>query len=125
MTAVAVDHLVVAAATLDEGVAWCERTLGVTPAPGGKHALFGTHNRLLAIGSAAFEHRAGGVALAQRHQRERAALTREMQRFAGVGQRPALAALGLHMGLRHFKLREAQSGRCWSWCWVGARHWRR
>jgi hypothetical protein len=51
MTAVAVDHLVVAAATLDEGVAWCERTLGVTPAPGGKHALFGTHNRLLAIGS--------------------------------------------------------------------------
>lgn len=43
------DHLVVGAATLDEGVAWCERVLGVTPQPGGKHALMGTHNRLLLI----------------------------------------------------------------------------
>lgn len=45
----AFDHLVVAAATLDEGVAWCEATLGRTPAPGGAHALFGTHNRLLRL----------------------------------------------------------------------------
>lgn len=43
------DHLVVGAATLDEGVAWCERVLGVTPEPGGKHALMGTHNRLVRI----------------------------------------------------------------------------
>ena len=49
MTAAAVDHLVVAAATLADGVAWCERTLGVTPGPGGRHPLFGTHNRLLKI----------------------------------------------------------------------------
>lgn len=54
MSDVAVDHLVVAAATLDDGVAWCERTLGVTPGPGGRHALFGTHNRLLRIDSEAF-----------------------------------------------------------------------
>ena len=39
MTFVAVDHLVIAAATLDEGVAWCEATLGVTPGPGGRHAI--------------------------------------------------------------------------------------
>lgn len=45
----ALDHLVVAAATLGDGVAWCERTLGVTPGPGGRHALFGTHNRLLRL----------------------------------------------------------------------------
>lgn len=44
-----VDHLVIAAASLDEGVAWCERVLGVKPAPGGQHALMGTHNRLLNI----------------------------------------------------------------------------
>lgn len=50
----AVDHLVVAARTLDEGVAWCEATLGITPAGGGKHPLMGTHNRVFAIGSAAF-----------------------------------------------------------------------
>ena len=46
------DHLVVGAATLEEGVAWCERVLGVTPQPGGKHALMGTHNRLLLISGA-------------------------------------------------------------------------
>lgn len=44
-----VDHLVLAAATLSEGVAWCERTLGITPGPGGEHALFGTHNRLFKL----------------------------------------------------------------------------
>lgn len=44
-----VDHLVIAAATLDAGVAWCEATLGVLPAPGGEHPLMGTHNRVLRI----------------------------------------------------------------------------
>jgi hypothetical protein len=49
-----VDHLVIAAASLDQGVAWCEATLGVTPGPGGKHPLMGTHNRLLKIATEAF-----------------------------------------------------------------------
>ena len=49
-----VDHLVVAARTLAEGVAWCEATLGITPGPGGQHPLMGTHNRLFNIGSEAF-----------------------------------------------------------------------
>ena len=44
-----VDHLVVAAASLDEGAAWCEATLGVVPHAGGEHAFMGTHNRLLRI----------------------------------------------------------------------------
>ena len=46
-----VDHLVVAAASLAEGVQWCEKTLGITPGPGGEHALMGTHNRLLSVAS--------------------------------------------------------------------------
>jgi hypothetical protein len=46
-----VDHLVVAAENLAQGVAWCEATLGVSPAPGGLHVLMATHNRLLAISS--------------------------------------------------------------------------
>jgi hypothetical protein len=49
-----VDHLVIAADTLEQGVVWCESTLGVQPAGGGKHALMGTHNRLLAISSERF-----------------------------------------------------------------------
>ena len=49
----ALDHLVVMADTLEQGAAWCRATLGVAPAPGGEHPLFGTHNSLLAIGSAA------------------------------------------------------------------------
>jgi hypothetical protein len=52
--ALALDHLVVAARSLDEGVRWCEATFGVTPGPGGKHPQMGTHNRLFCIGSEAF-----------------------------------------------------------------------
>jgi len=48
-----IDHLIVAADTLADGVAWCERTLGVTPGPGGRHALMGTHNRLLNLSTPA------------------------------------------------------------------------
>src|SRR5688572_5903028 len=44
-----IDHLVVAASSLDEGAAWCEATLGVVPGPGGEHPLMGTHNRLLRV----------------------------------------------------------------------------
>lgn len=49
-----VDHLVVVAASLDQGVAWCEETLGITPGPGGEHPLMGTHNRLFSVAGPAF-----------------------------------------------------------------------
>lgn len=48
-----IDHLVVVARTLELGVQWCEATLGITPGPGGEHALFGTHNRLFKIATPA------------------------------------------------------------------------
>ncbi len=48
------DHLVVVASSLEQGVAWCEKTLGVTPAPGGEHPLMGTHNRLLRVATVDF-----------------------------------------------------------------------
>lgn len=44
-----IDHLVIVATSLEQGTAWCEATLGVTPGPGGEHPLMGTHNRLLRI----------------------------------------------------------------------------
>lgn len=50
----ALDHLVVAARTLAEGVDWCEATLGIRPEAGGQHVFMGTHNRVFSVASAAF-----------------------------------------------------------------------
>ena len=44
------DHLVVAARTLDEGAAWVSSVMGVPTVAGGKHPLMGTYNRLLGLG---------------------------------------------------------------------------
>ncbi len=49
-----IDHLVVAAQSLQQGVEWCESVLGVTPANGGEHEKYGTHNRLLKIATPSF-----------------------------------------------------------------------
>jgi Glyoxalase-like domain len=48
------DHVVFAARNLDEGMAWCEATLGIVPGPGGRHAFMGTHNRLFSVASPEF-----------------------------------------------------------------------
>jgi hypothetical protein len=48
-----IDHLVVVAKTLDQGVQWCEATLGITPGAGGEHAQYATHNRLFKIATPA------------------------------------------------------------------------
>lgn len=50
----ALDHLVLAARTLEEGVVWCETTLGLRPEAGGQHLFMGTHNRVFSIASSAF-----------------------------------------------------------------------
>jgi hypothetical protein len=46
----ALDHLVVAAATLEEGEDYFETRLGVRPLRGGRHVAMGTHNSLLRLG---------------------------------------------------------------------------
>jgi hypothetical protein len=48
------DHLVIGAASLDAGAAWCEAFFGVAPEAGGVHPLMSTHNRLLRIDAPAF-----------------------------------------------------------------------
>ncbi len=50
-----IDHLVVAARTLEEGRAWLESRLGAPLDPGGEHPTFGTHNLLLSLGSSYLE----------------------------------------------------------------------
>ena len=49
-----IDHLVIAADSLEQGAAWCAATFGVQPSGGGKHPLMGTHNRVMAISSESF-----------------------------------------------------------------------
>ncbi len=48
------DHIVVGAATLEEGAAHVEHALGVALSDGGKHTFMGTHNKLLRLGTDAY-----------------------------------------------------------------------
>jgi hypothetical protein len=48
------DHLVVAAATLEAGVAFVVELTGAMPESGGKHVAMGTHNALLRLGHRAY-----------------------------------------------------------------------
>ncbi len=43
------DHVVVGAATLDQGRMWARDVLGVEPLVGGRHAFMGTHNLVLRL----------------------------------------------------------------------------
>jgi hypothetical protein len=54
MIPAAFDHLVVAAATLEQGEDYLESRLGVRPQRGGKHVAMGTHNSLLKLGERSF-----------------------------------------------------------------------
>jgi hypothetical protein len=48
------DHITVAALSLEDGVAYAEAALGVAIPKGGAHPLMGTHNHLLRLGEALF-----------------------------------------------------------------------
>ena len=48
------DHLVVAASTLEQGVSYIRETLGVDIPEGGEHPLMGTHNHVMRIGENIF-----------------------------------------------------------------------
>lgn len=48
------DHLVIAAANLDEGSRWVEERIGAPLDAGGRHEAFGTHNRVLSLGPVSY-----------------------------------------------------------------------
>lgn len=48
------DHLTVAALTLEEGISYIQSALGVVVPPGGTHPLMGTHNHLMRLGDRVF-----------------------------------------------------------------------
>lgn len=51
----AIDHIVLAARSLDEGVAYIQDQLGADIGPGGTHPRMGTHNRLMSLGATYLE----------------------------------------------------------------------
>ncbi len=54
MPRLVLDHLVIGAATLAQGVDWVEGRLGGAVPPGGSHPRMGTHNHLTALGPDSF-----------------------------------------------------------------------
>ncbi|HET9621465.1 MAG TPA: VOC family protein [Kofleriaceae bacterium] len=50
----AIDHLAIAAATLDDGLAYVRDALGVDLPTGGAHPRMATHNRVLRLGAACY-----------------------------------------------------------------------
>ena len=50
----ALDHLVVAATTLADGIDYIAEITGVAPQPGGKHVAMGTHNALVRLAEKVF-----------------------------------------------------------------------
>lgn len=50
----ALDHIALAARTLDEGATFVKERLGVDVPMGGEHPLMGTHNRLMALGAGVY-----------------------------------------------------------------------
>ncbi len=55
MTRLRLDHIVIGAASLDQGQAWLQSRLGLPPVGGGKHPIMGTHNALWRLDSCYLE----------------------------------------------------------------------
>jgi Glyoxalase-like domain len=53
-TMYSLDHLVVVAADLQEGIDYVTNILGISPQPGGQHIRMGTHNALLSMGPSCY-----------------------------------------------------------------------
>src|SRR5437764_15357965 len=49
-----IDHVMIGAASLDEGIRAFERATGVSPARGGKHPTRGTENALVSLGNGTY-----------------------------------------------------------------------
>jgi len=54
MPSTTLDHLVITAPSLEAGIEYVRRTLGVPMEAGGRHARMGTHNALLRLGNAQY-----------------------------------------------------------------------
>lgn len=90
------DHLVLAARSLEEGARWVEERAGVAPEPGGQHLGFGTHNALLRLGPEVYLE-----VLAP----DPAQPAPEHRRLFGLDEAPTRAALAERPRLLHWVVR--------------------
>lgn len=97
---VQIDHLVIVAKTLEQGVAWCEATLGITPAAGGEHAQFGTHNRLFKIATPA--HPLAYLEIIAIDPNAKKALSPDVKRWFDMDDAALKAAVAKEPRLAHF-----------------------
>lgn len=75
------DHLAVAGETLEEASAYVEEALGVPLQPGGEHAVFGTHNRLLGLADGLYLE---AIALNPPAEPQRRPCWFDLDRFSGA-----------------------------------------
>ncbi|MFN6953304.1 MAG: VOC family protein [Acetobacteraceae bacterium] len=115
-----IDHVVVGAATLEQGAEWVERQLGARPGPGGVHEGAGTHNLLLGLGAGCYlEVIAPDPSQpAPEHPRlfdlddpgVRTVLQAEPRLLAYVARTPALGPLADRLGPRGGEIRAMRRG---------------
>ena len=84
------DHLIVAATKIEQGVEWIEERLGAHPQPGGKHVAMGTHNALLRIGARVYLEIIAVDPTASAPQRSRWMDLDEPRMRAALAEGPAL-----------------------------------
>ncbi|WP_413221448.1 VOC family protein [Tritonibacter mobilis] len=77
------DHFAIAAKTLAEATAHIEEALGVPLQPGGAHAVFGTHNRLLGLADGLYLE---AIAVDPEATSQRQPRWFDLDRFAGAAR---------------------------------------
>lgn len=75
------DHFAIAATTLEEATAHVEEALGVPLQPGGKHGVYGTHNRLLGLADGLYLE---AIAIDPEATPERSPRWFDLDRFSGT-----------------------------------------
>jgi hypothetical protein len=106
MTRLALDHLVIAAASLEQGSAWCRQRFGIEPVAGGRHAFMGTHNRLVRL--AGDDANAWPQAYLEIIAIDPAAAAPARPRWFGLDEPTVQAAIAVQPRLVHWVARDAR-----------------
>jgi Glyoxalase-like domain len=106
---IVLDHIVIAAVSLESGEHWLAQRLGVTLQNGGQHAGWGTHNKLLQLGAGVYLE----LIAIDPNQAEPSVVgadgkTRKLDRPFGLDQPATRRALAHQPRLLHYVMRTRQ-----------------